>query len=163
MRTLILRMAVLFALFAIFVSGFFMYDLIKIQNEKPFSLNVTEIISPKDRIKESDIHLSNDKVVIVIPNSYIARFANTKSMDPVLDIEANAIEIRPSSPEELIVGDIISYKSKISQDVIIHRIVYIGYDDKGWYAIAKGDNNKNPDPEKIRFEQIKGVVVAIIY
>ena len=47
--------------------------------------------------------------------------------------------------------------------LIVHRVVRTGYDRNGWYAIAKGDNIEQPDPDKIRFDQINGVLVAIIY
>ena len=35
--------------------------------------------------------------------------------------------------------------------------------DKGWYCIMKGDNNPEPDPGRVRFSQLRRVVVAIIY
>jgi uncharacterized protein (UPF0248 family) len=46
---------------------------------------------------------------------------------------------------------------------IIHRVVKIGQDSEGWYAILKGDNLSQEDPEKVRFDQVQRVVVAIIY
>jgi len=158
---LILR---LIALLVIFISGFLINQLIKTANlENPLSIASNELPSPRDRVEEKDIYVYNDKVVLAIPNAYLARFTATKSMDPLFDIEANALEIRPSNYSQLIIGDIISYKSKISGDIIIHRIISMGYDNNGWFAIVKGDNNKYADPEKIRFEQIKGVVIALIY
>jgi len=84
-------------------------------------------------------------------------------MDPVLDEKANAIEIIPKSNNNIHVGDIISYKSDYADGTIIHRVIRIGNDEKGWYCIVKGDNNQSPDPGKIRFNQIKRVLVAIIY
>ena len=47
--------------------------------------------------------------------------------------------------------------------LIIHRITSIGYDNDGWFCNTKGDNNAVTDPEQIRFSQVNGVVVAIIY
>ncbi len=122
-----------------------------------------EVASPQDWVKEEDISVLNNRVIIKVDNPEWARFTNTNSMDPVIDEGSHAIEIVPKIPEDISVGDIVSYKSNLVEGTIIHRVVKIGYDTKGWYAIFKGDNNNSNDPEKVRFDQIKRVVIAIIY
>lgn len=148
-----------------FLVGWFSFDLYSyysnINKEQPFSLTSNELKSPGDWIKESSVKLSKDYVLINISDTRWARFTDTNSMDPVLDADANSIEIRPDSPSELKPGDIISYRS--GQGTIIHRIVETGKDEQGWYAITKGDNNYYTDSEKVRFDDIKGVVVAVLY
>ena len=119
--------------------------------------------SPSDWIKESQIKVYDDKVVIEIPNAQWARFTDTKSMDPVIDSTANAIEIVPKNESEINVGDIISFTTKYTDGTIIHRVIEKGVDEQGTYFITKGDNNANPDPEKIRFSHVERVLVAIIY
>ena len=133
--------------------------------EKPLSLfqDGIEKYSPGDWIKEDQIKVYNDKVIINLKDAEWASFTNTNSMDPVLDEKANAIEIIPKSSDNIHVGDIISYKSDYADGTIIHRVIKIGSDEEGWYCIVKGDNNQSPDPGKIRFNQIKRVLVAIIY
>jgi len=42
-------------------------------------------------------------------------------------------------------------------------VMQVDYDNLGWYAIVKGDNNPRPDPNKVRFNQIKRILVMIIY
>ena len=84
-------------------------------------------------------------------------------MDPVIDKGANSIEITPSSSEVIAVGDIISYKSAYASGTIIHRVIEKGEDEQGVYFIVKGDNNSAADPGKIRFDQVQGVLVAVIY
>jgi len=123
--------------------------------------NAIERSSPQDWIKEQDIEVYSDRVVIRLENPQWARFANTNSMDPVLDQGANAIQIVPRSIDQIEVGDIISYRA--GERIIIHRVIEKAIDEQGWYVIAKGDNNPQPDPNKIRFEDITRVVVAIIY
>ena len=118
---------------------------------------------PKDRISEAQIRVYPSHVRIELENAEWSRFTDTGSMRPFLDQGANAIQIPPTKPEDLIVGDIISYRSAHYPGTIIHRIVHIDEDKHGWYAIAHGDNNPTPDPEKIRFSQIERVLVAIIY
>jgi hypothetical protein len=119
--------------------------------------------SPSDWIKQEQINVYNDRIVIEIENPEWASFANTNSMDPVIDETSHAIQIVPKSAQDINVGDIISYKSDYAQGIIIHRIIRIGEDENGWYCIAKGDNNPTQDPGKIRFNQITRVLVAIIY
>jgi len=63
----------------------------------------------------------------------------------------------------LSVGDIAAYSSDFADGTIIHRIVHIGNDEQGKYFVLKGDNNPTSDPGRVRFSQIKSVVVAIIY
>ncbi len=119
--------------------------------------------SPQDWIKENQIHVYSDKIVIDLANARWAKFTDTNSMDPVFDKGNNVIQIVPSSEKQLAVGDIITYQSKYMKDAIIHRIIEINNDEQGWYAIAKGDNNDSPDPGRIRFNQIKKVVVGVLY
>lgn len=154
-----LRIIQLILLVIIFLSGF---SIINIYQE-PFSINAEEVDSPHNRIKESQIELTNNQVIINIENPEYARFTNTNSMDPILDETANAIEIIPKSEKDIHIGDIVSYKSKLTNSVIIHRVIKISEDEKGTYYIFKGDNNTSPDPEKVRFNQIERILVAIIY
>lgn len=121
-----------------------------------------ERLSPADHIKENQIRVEGEKVIITIKNAKLARFADTNSMDPLLDENSNAIQIVPGSPDDIQLGDIISYNSK-DGDVIIHRVVEISEDDEGIFYIAKGDNNPRPDEEKIRFWQVRRITVGIIY
>ena len=122
-----------------------------------------ERAGPGDRISEDQILVSNERVLINIQGADWATFTDTNSMDPVIDAGANAIEVAPRSPEDVQVGDIVAYESKYAEGTIIHRVVAKGEDEQGVYYTIKGDNNSAPDPGKVRFEQIKRVVVAIIY
>jgi len=158
----------IFVLMIVFLAGWlacsvtgFISD--NIQN--PFSsYNVSpEINSPHDWVGQDNIHVYNDRVVIDIQDPDWATFTDTNSMDPIFDEVANTIEIKPQSPADIHVGDIIAYESALFDSIIIHRVVEINEDDEGWYARFKGDNNQYTDPEKVRFDQIKGIVVAIIY
>ena len=122
-----------------------------------------EIASPLDRIAEDQILVTNEKIVINLQGAEWASFTDTNSMDPVIDAGAHAIEVVPNSEDEIQVGDIVAYESEYADGVIIHRVVHKAQDEKGIYFVLKGDNNPISDPGKIRFEQIRKVVVAIIY
>lgn len=121
----------------------------------------TEVASPSDHIKEEQIKVFDDRIIIDVQGAQWANFADTNSMDPFLDQGSNALQLVPTSPDEIQVGDIVSYKRGDSR--IIHRVVYIGEDEEGTYFILKGDNNPTSDPGRIRFEQIDRVLFAIIY
>ena len=124
---------------------------------------VPERNSPMDRVSEDQIKVTKTGVEIDLQDAIWATFTDTNSMDPVLDAGANAIEIPPKSVDDVEVGDIVAYESEYADGTIIHRVVYKGQDEKGPYFIIKGDNNPTSDPGKVRFGQIKYVVVAIIY
>lgn len=131
--------------------------------ESPAGVNAATgtLPMPQSRIGESQIVVSKDNVVLEIPDASWSTFTATKSMVPFLDKGSYAIEVTPTSAQDLKPGDIISYE--LGGISIIHRIIATGYDSQGWYAIVKGDNNPSPDPFKVRFSQVQHVLVAIIY
>ena len=135
------------------------------EREKPMFVNFIprDKPSPYDWIKESQITVLNDRVIIYVQNPEWATFTDTNSMDPLIDIGANAIQTIPKGEEDIHIGDIISYKEDNSNNIIIHRVIEINEDENGKYFITKGDNNSEPDPEKVRFNQIRRVLVAVIY
>ena len=131
------------------------------KNVKAGLFGSEDVPSPKDRVAEDKIHVFPNQVLLDIRGAQWSWFTDTNSMDPVIDNGSNAIQVIPQSPDEIQVGDIISYDSEYG--TIIHRVIETGKDKDGWYAIAKGDNNPAQDPYKIRFSQIKRLVVAIVY
>jgi hypothetical protein len=153
----------------VFISGWVLNDMFASLNaEQPDVLGINignsmEQPSPSDIIGEDRIHVYNDKVIIDIDNPVWARFTDTNSMDPVFDKGANAIQIVPDSADQINVGDIISFETKYQSGTIIHRVIEQGEDEEGWYVITKGDNNSFKDPGKVRFKDIKKVLVGIIY
>lgn len=145
-----------------FLSSFGLSYVNTLGKQAPFAMAGVEIDSPGDWIDEQNVHVYRNKVVVDLNNVMISSFANTNSMDPLLDAEANGLEIRPVK-DKLRAGDIISYKSKINQGMVIHRIAEIEEDEEGTYYVMKGDNSLFKDIEKVRFEQIEGVLVGILY
>lgn len=131
--------------------------------EQPIEFINKEQPSPSDWIKEDQIQVLDDKVIINLNNPKWAKFTDTNSMDPLFDSTANAIEITPTSEEDIQLGDVVSYKSELVEGIIIHRVIKIDKDENGTYFTLKGDNNNYSDPEKVRFNQIQRVLVAIIY
>ena len=127
---------------------------------------ISEQKSPYDHIKEQDIKVFKSKVELKVDNIIWSKFADTHSMEPVLAKDANGLYTTPKSEEDVHVGDIVSYNPDLlgyGDKLIIHRVIKVDNDDNGWYAIIKGDNLSEPDPGKIRFNQIKRLLIGIIY
>jgi hypothetical protein len=119
--------------------------------------------SPSDWVPMESIKVFENEAIISIEGLQWARYLDTNSMDPVIDSNANTLQIIPKNEQEIQVGDIVAYESKYHEGIITHRVIEIGEDEEGWFAILKGDNNPKADPGNIRFSQIKRVVVAVIY
>jgi len=131
--------------------------------ENPSSFTSKELISPYDRVDENDVYIFNDHILIEIEGVSGAIYANTNSMDPVLDNGAIGLEIVPNSEESIHVGDIVSFRTSWSNNLIVHRVILIGEDDQGWYCVTKGDNSVFTDPGKLRFENIEYLLIGILY
>ncbi len=133
--------------------------LTKVSNALTFSS--AEVMSPGDHITEEQIKVYDDEIVLDIENAYWSSFTNTNSMDPTLDVTANGIEIKPQNEDEIHVGDMISYKTE--KGFVIHRVIEIDADSEGIYYTVKGDNNPFADPVKVRFADVSGILVAVVY
>ncbi len=120
-----------------------------------------DIASPSDWISEDQIKVYEDKVILELSGASWATFTDTNSMDPFLDQGSNAIEMKPESEDQIKVGDIISYHYE--DIIVIHRVIEIDIDEEGLFYRVKGDNNSFKDPNKVRFDDVTGVLVAIVY
>jgi hypothetical protein len=115
---------------------------------------------PSDFILEQDIKADSEGVFIDIDDPVLSRYEGSESMAPVLGKGATGVGKRPASPDEIQVGDIVSFWQ--DGKLIVHRVIEKGQDDFGIYFITKGDNS-DVDDGKVRFEEIDSVLVAIIY
>ena len=119
--------------------------------------------SPFDHVKKSQVNVLSHKVEIDIKNVNWWKIADTNSMDPLLDIGTTALSVKPQSEKNVHVGDVAFYNSIVANKKIVHRVVNISSDQVGWYSRFKGDNLEKVDPEDVRFKQILGVLIGIIY
>ncbi len=119
--------------------------------------------SPANFFDTSQIKVYRDRVILEQENILWAGFEDTKSMLPVINKDSNALQVVPNCPEDIELGDIVSYRSDYADGVIIHRVIHIDEDEQGPYFVLKGDNNPSSDPGRIRCSQIDRKVIAIIY
>lgn len=144
----------------VFVPKYIEKEKIIVKENKPMG---EEKYSPDDRIKESDIYLYSSGVRIGINNAKMRKFIDSNSMDPLIDEGTTTIEIKPMYADEIKIGDIIAYKVDGYDYAFVHRVVDIGEDEQNIYFSTKGDNYYKEDPNKVRFEQIEGIIVGVLY
>jgi hypothetical protein len=116
--------------------------------------------APSDWVREGDIIILEDKVILKIDGATLSSYVDSGSMVPVLDKGANGIRIVPKSEEEIEVGDIVSFR--MGALLVVHRVIEKGIDEEGTYFIMKGDANSVSDG-KIRFDDIEYVTIGVIY
>ena len=116
-------------------------------------------VSPSPRV--NNISLSATVISFEGEDLTWSEVADTNSMVPTIDRGTKVIFTKQFDIGDLKVGDIISYRR--GDRNILHRIVELGYDSEGWYAVTKGDNARLSDLERVRKDDITKVVIAIIY
>ena len=121
------------------------------------------LVAPPSRIALNQIWEQGGRLLIDLPNFKVFSIAPLgTSMLPTLGAGTKVIGIPVKNIESLAVGDIVIYQDVLGS-MLGHRIIETGVDTEGWYAIAKGDNNPQKDPGKLRIGDIKHRIVAILY
>jgi hypothetical protein len=139
--------------------GLYVLSLSNIERPLGVSFNQNLNTAPGDWIKTNQIRLTDNAIIINVPNASLSQYASTGSMKPVFDSGANGIRIIPSSAEEINVGDIVTYGS----ENIVHRVTEKGEDELGTWFLTKGDNNNVDDGVKVRFSDIRYVTIGVLY
>jgi hypothetical protein len=113
------------------------------------------------RVSLNDLDFGSDAVTLNMNDLIPGVIAPSGSMLPLLYQDTIVLEKAPPDTADIFLGDIIIFEAEGNR--IIHRVIKIGWDDQGWFAVTRGDNNPKDDPYRVRFEQVRGVVVGIIY
>lgn len=97
------------------------------------------------------------------PKMWFGIGSDTGSMLPTLKA-GDVILIEYVPQEEITIGDILFFKTPggASQEVVGHRITYIGNDYDGWYAKTKGDANGGMDFWKVSWGNVLGIYKGTI-
>jgi signal peptidase I len=142
----------------------------KIKAENEETSNVEELPSgtpelphPRDRISQAQIKVTKARVTLNINDAGWWYMVESNSMDPLLDEGATILAVKPTSEEDIAVGDIVVFKSATSPNHVVHRVIDTNSDENGIYYITKGDNNPREDTIKLRFNDIVAIVVGILY
>lgn len=125
-----------------------------------FSVFENHKLSPGDYIHDEDIAFFEGEIILNTRDFVLSRYEDTRSMEPFLTSTSVGIEITDFSEGEIGVGDVISFRK--GGMLLIHRVIEKGVDEEGVYFVTKGDNNGSDDG-KVRFENIEGVLVGVLY
>ena len=119
--------------------------------------------SPAGIIPMGNVSWKTGEITIKVPGLTLAALEDSNSMDPLFDRGHLLIETTEFNPDELVVGDIVSYHAG-SGSYIVHRIESIEEDENGRLFRFLGDNNVGRrDPYLVRAEHLRALVVGIIY
>lgn len=153
---------VLIFLLGFFSCAFLFYGFNYSNVEVPFETGMVSlnVVAPSDWVSEDDIVVFDNMVILRVLNATISSYIDTGSMKPVFDEGANGIRIVPENEEDIIVGDIVSYR--FEDVLIVYRVAKKGVDEDGVYFVMRGDNNILSDG-KIRFEDIEYVTIGVIW
>lgn len=116
--------------------------------------------APGNWVKTNQINVYDNAIVIAIEGTSLSKYASTGSMKPVLDKDSNGIRIKPENAEQIDIGDIVTFEQ--DNELIIHRVIEKGKDEKGTWFITKGDNN-NVSDGKIYFQDIRYVTIGVLW
>ena len=88
------------------------------------------------------------------------------SMNPVIKVYDVIVNVKVNNPEDIKVGDIITYVSTNSTSLgmtITHRVIAVYKNDNGNYEYqTQGDNNSEPDSVLVTFDHVIGKKLIII-
>ncbi len=88
------------------------------------------------------------------------------SMTPVINVYDVVVNTRVNDPNDVQVGDIITYVSKAPTSegmTITHRVVAIAKAEDGTIEyMTQGDNNSEPDSLYVRYDQVIGKEIFVI-
>lgn len=118
-------------------------------------------------IPASDIRLEDGRVCVY--GQYdLATFSDTDSMLPLIDYQTTGIVKPVTSDTPINLGDIITYFHHYDSSVntnyyYVHRVIRTGEDENGTYYITQGDHNIEEDDVKVRKEDMRELLVGLIW
>lgn len=147
-RAFFLQIGIIVFLFLLIALSFFL----------GYSIDKSVDYAPSLQINKNQLYEQSFVDFLSMNKLSISDVTGTGSMKPCISRTSIIIYRNDFTEDNLKIGDIV-YDTFHK---VLHRIVKIGQDEKGKYYIVQGDNNEIYDG-KIRFSDIKGVVVGIIY
>ena len=141
----------------------------KKEDPHPDPVVIPDIPSPQDWIDQDRIsyqdHDGSLRVEGILPDVWITDVTDTNSMDGMVDAGHSLIcSNHPNYLNNVAVGDVIIFEKYIPDyHLIAHRIVWSGWDAKGRFFKTKGDNFPEEDWYKVRKEDLRWVILGVIY
>ena len=117
------------------------------------------VVESTQRIPFDAIKVYSDEVKIEFSELHYAR-VNSDSMAPWLTHDSVVFEKTPYSPEEIHVGDAISFYEPSLDKIVLHLVVEIVQENSTVFYKTKGLANPAPDNWLVPFENVKGILVG---
>ena len=99
--------------------------------------------------------IQGNQVVLDLKKPKLYAVWTSNSMEPGIDVGHCIIAETEFTQDEIRIGLVIVHSGGI-----IHRVCSLGADAEGWFCKTWGDNNTNPDPHIIRFNDIEAIVIC---
>ena len=163
------RLIIFFGLFLIIgLSLFITFKIVSAQDQEEINIESQcfSNLQPENYFTKkpiANIGLSNGSFDIqMIGNNrkiFSSQTAGTGSMRPIMG-KANILIFIIPEKDEISIGDIITFKRQTDNKKIVHRVV--GKTSEGNFR-TKGDNNPSIDDYIVKFEDITGRVVGVLW
>ncbi len=92
---------------------------------------------------------------------YNTMVVTSGSMEPAIRV-GDAVMMRPPSPGEVRIGDVITFKPFGSLGLVTHRVVATSEIEGNLYFQTQGDANATPDPDLTSAEAVFGKVALTL-
>ncbi len=100
-----------------------------------------------------------DKVLVDYPGLRYAR-VSSDSMAPIITHDSVVFEKSPGSPDDIHIGDFISFYEPSVNGIVLHMVIGITDGGNGVFYQTKGVANPEADPWLVPYENVKGIMVG---
>lgn len=141
-----------------FVLGIILSPYVPVLAEQRSALSDVAV-SSASRVPFEAISVYQNEVRVAASGLRYAK-VTSDSMAPVITRNSVVFEMPVSSPEEIQLGDIISFSVPDVDSPVLHEVVGIVEQDGEIYYHTKGTANKQIDPWLVSFSDVHGVMVG---
>jgi len=117
------------------------------------------VFESTQRVPFDSISVYPDEVRISVPSLRYAR-VTSNSMAPLITDKSVVFEQTPTSVEDILVGDVISFYEPGSAAIVLHAIVNIVDIDGQTHYETQGLANSEKDPWLVSYADVEGVLVG---
>ena len=113
---------------------------------------------PSPRLDIPAPRIEGTNVIIELKKPRLAAVWSSNSMERYIDSGHCLIEETEFTQDDIHIAQVIVHSGGI-----VHSVYALGADIDGWFCRTWGDNNYEPDPQKVRFEDIEAIVVCPVW
>ncbi|MEM3154376.1 MAG: signal peptidase I [Candidatus Woesearchaeota archaeon] len=118
-------------------------------------------VESTQRIPFESIKVYADRVEIGYAGLNYAT-VNSNSMAPIITDKSVVFEKVPESPDEIKVGDVISFYEPSENAIVLHAVIEVLDANEGTFYKTKGLANPEADPWLVPYDNVKGIMVGTV-